>query len=524
MKAPRFPSKTSIEKELQKRKLEKDLYEYLLFLFDKIKREEFLPNWHHKEICKALMKVWKGEIKYLIINLPPRYTKTELVIKAFVSWCLGKNPKCKFIHLSYSDELALDNSSAIKEIVQHEEYQNLWPMVLKQDSQSKKKWFNTDGGGMLAAAAGGAVTGFGAGSTKSNIFSGAILIDDPIKPDDAFSDTERTKVNNRFNSTIKSRLNDPKKTPMIVIMQRLHEEDLSGFLLDGGSEYEFYHLNLPAINEDGPSEYDPREKGEALWPDKHDEEQLELMRIHDANNFAGQYQQRPSPAEGNIFKHFHFYKDLPEDINFKVHSWDFTFKAKSKTKNKKTDFVVGSEWGKRKLNGDIYLLPDLVHARMDFTDSLAAIKKFIKSHPDYKALLIEDKANGSAIISSLKKAVVNDDGTREEGVKRIIEIEPEGDKVERAQAVAPLFKSGNVFFPDPSICPWINDFINELKLFPNGKNDDRVDVTTQAVEYLDKHSGISKLSEVNRSSESFGKKFLKPKRDTKRFKMQRHNI
>ena len=123
-------------------------------------------------------------------------------------------------------------------------------------------------------------------------------------------------------------------------MQRLHEDDLAGFLLDGGSEFEFVHLNLPAINEDGPSEFDPREKGKALWPAKHDEHDLEAMRVADANMYAGQMQQRPAPAEGNIFKWFKFYKYLPDDMYYKIHSWDMTFKEKSKNTKKTMKNII----------------------------------------------------------------------------------------------------------------------------------------------------------------------------------------
>jgi len=495
-----LPSFQQLELEQKKRKLEKDLYEYLLWMFNEIKGEEFLENWHHRKIANALMKVYRGEITYLIINLPPRYTKTELVIKAFVSWCLAKNPSCKFIHLSYSDDLALDNSSAIREIVTSQEYQTLWPMALKKDSDSKKKWFNTDGGGVYATATGGQITGFGAGSVqdpeKEFEFAGAILIDDPLKPDDARSDTLRSKPNERFNNTIKSRTNS-KDTPIIVIMQRLHEDDLSGFLLNGGSEFEFVHINLPGINEDGPSEFDPREKGEALWKAKHDEEDLERMRISDANMFAGQMQQRPAPAEGNIFKNFNYYTELPRDIVFRVHSWDFTFK-----KSKHSDYVVGTCWG-RNSEGDFYLI-DLIRAKMSFTESLEAIKLFSIKHT-YNAILVEAKANGEAVIDSIKKEI-----------KKVIPINPTASKEERAEVIAPNFEAGNVFLPSPTIAPWIDDYVNELKVFPNGKNDDQVDSTTQAIEYLEKRGFQSKLSDVYRKQEPFRKTFdLKKKKERK---------
>ncbi len=498
-----IPSVESIQHRLDTLELEEDLKKFLKWMFREIKREEFLENWHHDSICDALMKVYRGEITYLLINLPPRYSKTEIVIKAFVSWCLARNPKCKFLHLSYSDDLALDNSSAIKEIVTSDEYQSRWPMVLKQDSQSKKKWFNHMGGGMYAVATGGQITGFGAGTVQDPDapfeFNGAILIDDPLKPDDAASDTIRSRINDRFNNTIKSRVNS-KDTPIIIIMQRLHEDDLAGFLLDGGSEFKFYHLNLPALNEDGKSEFDPREKGEALWKAKHNEDDLEAMRVSDAEMFAGQMQQRPAPADGNIFKreHFKFYTQIPKDIVYKCHSWDMTFKEKSKNKKNKTDFVVGTEWG-RSSTGDIFLLPDMVRSRMGFDKTLEACELFITKHPDYKALLIEDKANGPGIISMLRK----------NNIKRIIEVEPNGSKVERAQSQAPLFKSGDIYFPDPMIAPWINDFILELMVFPNGKHDDQVDSATQAIQHLDELGSVGSMKDTNKTSEPYRKSFQK---------------
>ena len=229
--------------------------------------------------------------------------------------CIARNPKAKFIHLSYSDELALDNSSKCREIVGSSEYQVFWPIAIKTDSDSKKKWYTKQGGGVYATAAGGAVTGFGAGSladigvdsqdeefddffaggmeeSNPNLFYGAIIIDDPIKVEDASSENERTRVNKRLNSTIKSRRNS-RNTPIIIIMQRLHEDDMAGFVLRGGMEEEFYHLNIPAA--------DLVEKT-SVWPAKHTYDELMKMKSADHAVFMAQYMQDPTPAEGSFFK------------------------------------------------------------------------------------------------------------------------------------------------------------------------------------------------------------------------------
>lgn len=266
-------------------------------------------------IDEALRKVETGKIKNLVITLPPRWGKTQFCVIDWMARCLAKNPRAKFIHLSYSDELALDNSAKCRELVYSSEYQDLWPVKIKADADSKKKWYTEQGGGVYATAAGGPVTGFGAGSladiadgklddefsdffagdgevTDPNLFYGAIIIDDPIKVDDADSEKERDRVNKRLNSTIKSRRNS-RNTPIIIIMQRLHEDDMAGFVLSGGMEEEFYHLNIPAAD---------LENRTSFWPAKHTFDELMTMKAADHAVFMAQYQQDPTPDEGTFFK------------------------------------------------------------------------------------------------------------------------------------------------------------------------------------------------------------------------------
>lgn len=481
-----LPTLERLKKEKKKRGLESSLFSFLKWTFE-IRNEVFVESWHHRVICYYLELVYELKLLHLIITLPPRYTKTEIVIKAFTAWCIAKNPKSLFLHLSYSDELALDNSSEVRELISHEAFQEFWPIDFKADSDAKKKWYTENGGGMYAAATGGQVTGFGAGSMDKSKFGGAVLIDDPIKPEDAlYSDTTRTKINKRFNGTIKSRLNST-STPIILIMQRLHEEDLAGFLLEMGSEYKFFHLNLPAINETGPNEYDPRQIGEALWPEKHSLENLNAMRLADPETFTAQYQQEPSPPNGHVIQdeHIRYYDEIPKDIICRVHSWDFTFKEKSRNKNQKTDYVVGYEWALTSTK-NIFLMPYETRDRMGFEKSLEAFIAFQDAHPDPEAFLVEDKANGAAIIDVVKKKI-----------KRVIEIEPKGSKLERLSATVPLWRDATIWLPSPKIAPWIKDYVVELKKFPKGKNDDRVDASTQAIEYLEKKMKTITMGQAN---------------------------
>lgn len=462
-----------IKRELLRRELESDLLVFTKWYFREIYKIDFDENWHHRVICDYLMKIHSGEIQNLIINIAPRYTKTELAVKAFIAWSLAKKDTCKFIHLSYSDDLALDNSSQIKEIITHEAFQDIWNMNLKGDAKSKKKWYTESGGGLYSTSTGGQITGFGAGEIGDE-YAGAIILDDPLKPDDARSDTIREAINNRFNTTIKSRRNNPNKTPIIVVMQRLHEDDFTGFLLNGGSELEWTHLNLPTLNENGPSEYDHREIGEPLWAKKHDVEILKAMASKDSLNFAGQYQQRPSPAEGNLLKreNIRFYRELPDNLTMQIHSWDMTFKN-----SKTSDFVVGTSWAS---NFKDHYLVDCLRKKMSFTETLDAIKLFIRKNSKYNAILIEDKANGTAIMDVIKKEF-----------NRVIPINPKESKEARFASVTPLFESGNVYLPHPDICPWVSDFIDEMLVFPNGKHDDQVDSTSQALNYLNKKTNNS---------------------------------
>jgi predicted phage terminase large subunit-like protein len=281
---------------------------------------KFVIGEHHKIICDAIERVLRGECKRLIINIAPRYGKTELGVKNLIACGLAHNPSAKFIHLTYAKSLALDNSEDAKDLVQSAEYQALFPHVqIKPNSDSKEKWYTTAGGGVYATAAGGQVTGFGAGAVdeeNSNIteflddiqqkegFGGAIIIDDSIKPEDANSDVIRERVNDRFETTIRNRVNS-RRTPIIVIGQRVHPHDLPGYLISiEPGEWEV--ISLPCIKADG----------NALWPFKHT--LAELLKLRKVNEivFETQYQQNAKPKEGLLFaeEDLHYYDPATVDV------------------------------------------------------------------------------------------------------------------------------------------------------------------------------------------------------------------
>ncbi|MGI9463533.1 MAG: hypothetical protein ACR2OM_06315, partial [Aestuariivirgaceae bacterium] len=198
---------------------------------------------HHRVMARAIEDVIAGDISRLIINVPPGYTKTEMAVISLVARGLALNPKARFIHASYSDRLVQDNSGRIKDCINLEAYQAMWPRRFRADARAKGLWKTAEGGGLLAAAAGGSITGFRAG-TMDRGFTGALIIDDPVKPDDARSVSARARVNDRYHTTFRSRL-AREDTPIIVIMQRLHVDDFCGFLLKGGAGEVWHHLMLP---------------------------------------------------------------------------------------------------------------------------------------------------------------------------------------------------------------------------------------------------------------------------------------
>ena len=293
---------------------------YTKLLFKSKTGRRFVVSRHHKRICNALDDVISGKIRKLIINIAPRYGKTELAVKNFISYGLALNPSSKFIHLSYSDDLAHDNSEEIRDIVKSEEYQRLFPYVqIKRGTDSKKKWNTTAGGGVYAVSTGGQITGFGAGEvddiddkeigaeidsiSKEARFAGAIVIDDPIKPEDALSDVKREKINQRFETTIRNRVNS-RNTPIIIIMQRLHENDLCGYLMKA-EPGEWTVLSLPAIENEADGKEVP------LWDFKHTLDELHHLNKINPFTFETQYMQNPTPMAGLMYGVFKTYKEIP---------------------------------------------------------------------------------------------------------------------------------------------------------------------------------------------------------------------
>jgi predicted phage terminase large subunit-like protein len=437
--------------EIIKQKCEDSLLFFTRYIFKENTGNKFEVAEFHKTLANTLHKVHKGEIKRLIINIPPRYGKTEIAVKMYIAWTLAKNPMAKFIHLSYSDSLALDNSSMTKEYINSDAFQSVWDLQLKKDSQSQKKWYTTQGGGVYATSSGGAITGFGAGT------GGAIIIDDPLKPDDALSDVRRSFINNRYNTTIRSRVND-RDVPIIVIMQRLHEDDLSGYLLDGGSGEQWHHLKLAALDDEN----------NALWPEKHSFEELEAIRQADRYTFSGQYLQIPSPPEGGEWRKDWFNiinrAELPSDISFEMYIDGAYTKD---TRNDPTGIQISGK------SGDNLYIFKSIDKYLEMPELKNFVSSFVQScGVPISQILVEPKASGKSLVQLLRRETKYNVSELKTNFVRY-------SKIERARASSPFIEGGRVFLVKDT---WNEAFLQQVSTFPNAKHDEHIDVTSYAIE------------------------------------------
>ncbi|WP_029046235.1 phage terminase large subunit [Cupriavidus sp. amp6] len=429
-----------------------DLYFYTRWMFYQRRRFLWKRGPHHKTICDALTRVFRGECRRLIINVAPRYSKTELAVPNFVSWAMGQYPDAEFIHTSYGAKLAAKNALATREMLSHPAYQQIFPAAtLDPSSSARDDWKTTAGGVLYATGSSGPITGFGAGKQRDG-FGGAIIIDDPHKPDEAESETVREGVIEWFQNTLESRTNTP-DTPIILIMQRLHERDLAGWLLNGGNGETWEHVCIPARNEDGTP----------LWPEKHTAADLARMEQANPYVFAGQYMQAPAPRDGGVFKpsRIETVDALPAGLEL-IRGWDL-----AATKNA-GDWTVGALLG-RTPDGTLWI---------------ANMERERGGPDDVERLLVGTaKRDGHRIMQSVPqdpgqagKAQAAYLGKKLIGVPFAFTTES-GDKATRAAPFAAQVNVGNVRMLK---APWNDALIGEMRMFPNGAFDDQIDALSRA--------------------------------------------
>lgn len=447
--------------------LRQDLSSFICRAFHELSPQtEYLHNWHIDLIASKLKDVADGKINRLIINIPPRNLKSICASVAFPAWLLGHYPHHKIICASYASDLAIKLATDCRQVMQAPWYQEVFPNTkLAASRVSASDFHTTKNGGRMAVSTGGGITGRGAD---------ILIIDDPLKPDDAPSDVIRNNVNTWFDGTAYTRLNSKKDGAIIIIMQRLHLDDLVGYAIEkGGWEV----INLPAIAEEYTEHvyetlYGQRKVVRPPGSPLHGErESLETLAIIKANmseyQFYSQYQQSPVPLGGGMIKHEWLQRyethELPESFEMIVQSWDTASKV-----HNFSDFSVGITLGIK--NKKIYVI-DIKRERMDFpTLRRAALAAYNQYKPN--TILIEDASSGTQLVQDLK----------EQDIYCVKPVRPEGDKKSRLFAQASIFDSGKVYLPTHA--RWVDDFIHELTAFPSAKFDDQVDAMSQALTYI----------------------------------------
>lgn len=453
------------KKEILSEFYKRDFYEFSLEAFKAIHNgQELIDNWHIKFLCDRLQKeaqrVMAGEPreKHLVINVPPRTLKSELVNVFYTVWCWTNDPSLSFISSSYSGMLSLALSVQARRLIQSDWFQGLFQnFELNKDENTKTKFSNNKGGLRYSTSTGGTVTGMG---------GDIIIIDDPQNPQLARSDKERDNANVFFNETLRSRLNNPSNGVFVIIMQRLHENDLTGNILENDKD-NWEHISLPAELSDNvkPSHLKDFYTDGLLFPKRLSKEVLDSFKTGlGSYGYSGQYMQLPSPAEGGLLKKqwFEVVKEMPEmTVNFFL---DTAYTAKQH--NDATAMMCAGY-----INNTLYI-KEVSAVRMEFPELLKEIQKFVErnGYNHSSRIYVEPKASGHSIIQQLKRTT---------GLNVIADKPPTQDKISRVSAVSALVEAGRVKLMDGR---YVDPFLDECAAFPNAAHDDMVDVLVMALD------------------------------------------
>lgn len=431
----------------------------------------YLSNWHIDVVCEHLEAVHRCEIRNLLINEPPGCMKSLIVAVFFPAWVWSRDPGHKFIFSTYAQELSDRDAKRHRDLVASPWFQARWGdrCTIGSDQVQQVRNFETSAKGFrFSTSIGGIATGRHADT---------LVFDDPNKAQDAFvGASEATarfdRAHTYWTRAMSTRRANPETTRQVVIAQRLHDADVPGRLKDEGYEllclpmrYEPAIVSIPLGREKDPRTVD----GELLWPERFPESDVaQLERNLGPLHSAAQLQQTPAPESGALFKldEIRYYDAVPEMRGVQVvQSWDCAFKGTADS-----DYVVGQVWARV---GPNFFLLDQVRGQWTFTETVRQVESLSAKWPRAITKLIEDKANGPAIIDTLQLRLPG-----------VTPVNPEGGKIARANAVSPLFRSGNVYIPSPKLADFVSDFERELVRFPRAAHDDQVDAMTQALIHL----------------------------------------
>lgn len=452
-----LPSLTEIDAELYRR----DFYSFVKSAFSVLHNgQELVDNWHIKYLCDVLQKegerIANGEKreKHIVINVPPRTLKSEIANVYFSVWLWVIKPDIQFISSSYSHSLSLRLSLQARRIIETDWFRNMYPNISLSVDENTKGLFSNDSGGLrYTTSTGGTITGMG---------GDVIVIDDPQNPQLARSEVERKNANLFFNETLRSRLNNPDIGVFIIIMQRLHENDLTGHVLALEPD-KWQHICLPAeiTGNIKPNELINYYRNNLLFPERLSEETLSGFKVGlGSYGYSGQYLQAPSQQDGGIIKRewFEIVENKPSDV---VYDFYIDTAYTNKQTNDPTSILIGG----RKDN--LFYIAVVYRVWLEFPELIKYIITLSSQHENANTkIYIEPKASGKSIAQQLKR----------ETMLNIIETKPpDTDKISRVNAVAPIIESKRVKLIKGI---WNEDFLTECAAFPNAQHDDQVDTLT----------------------------------------------
>ena len=421
--------------------------------------QPMLWNWHLDALCHSLELCRRGEIRRLIVTLPPRNGKSITTSVAWPAWALAQDPRIRIVCASYSQDLSTKHARDFRLVMQSPWYRSLFPGTRIDPRKNTEAEIETTArGGRLTTSVGGTLTGRG---------GNLIIIDDPLKPEDAMSPVKRGSTNDWFDRTLSTRLDDKTKDAIVLIMQRVHDEDLVGHVFEQGGDWTV--LELPAIAEedeeievaDGVFHF--RRVGELLHPEREPLWVLkDLERTLGSQAFSAQYQQAPIPSEGALIKRVWLpgYGRLPKrrPQDRVAQSWDTGTKS-----GPTNDYSVCTTW---LIHGKDYYLLDVYRDRLDYPDLKRAVQSLAAKYKP-NIVLIEDAGTGTSLIQQFRR----------ERTIRPIGIRPDRDKITRLASQTHVIEAGRVRLPQ--YAPWLDVFINEILAFPGGRKDDQVDSLSQ---------------------------------------------
>ena len=426
----------------------------------------------HKEVFAVMQMVYSGKIQRLIINIPPRHGKSEIVA-LFQAYVFFNNPTAKNMLICYASDLQSEKNALIQSYVQTPMFKKYSETRVYKRRKGLLRWETEQGGIQFSATINGKILGAGAGDMRAKgAQGGLIVIDDPNKASEMHHTNYRESIIDIFNNTISTRGNS-EKTPIVIIQQRLHEDDLTGWLLSGGDGNVWHQIKVPVYNDN---------RTNTIFPEKVSLKGAEIKERSNPTTFAGQYLQEPQRIEGGIIKRPWFHLITPEQIpdNFDIHMWiDGAYTAKQK--NDPSGIIVTTYDHKK---GNLFII-HAEKARLEMPQLIERIKK-LKQIFNTKIVFVEPKASGKTLVQLLKDIAMNSSE-----IKSKYSI---SDKNVKAHDISAYIEAGRVFLKK---APWNADYLHEMAVFPNGRHDDYMDCTFYAIErYMMKKRSVWGFSTI----------------------------